>query len=240
MAQAFQRLMHTVCCGLKFVFVYLGDILIARKTKAEHLLHLRELFARLEQHGLVVNSKKCQFGKQEFNFLGHRINKNGALPRPEKVDAINLFPKPSTVRDLNQFLGMVNFYHRFMPNAAEVMEPLFTATSGNSKPNESLEWTNELSNVFARNKNLLTHATALNYPVSDAPISLTHYHWTLLMWQQVRSWNSKSMALDNLLRPSVNNFGNQNENTRFSPGTLSDVFDHQTFPLLPLRPITNH
>jgi len=68
---------------------------------------------------------------------------------------------------------VVNLYRRFMPNAAEVMEPLFKAISGNPKPNVALEWTHELSNAFTRTKNLLTHATALNYPVSDAPISLT-------------------------------------------------------------------
>ena len=64
---------------------------------------------------------------------------------------------------------MVNFYRRFVPNAADVMEPLFKATSGNPKPNADLEWTHELSNAFTRTKNLLTHATALNYPVGDAP-----------------------------------------------------------------------
>ena len=78
--------MDTVCRGLKFFFVYLDDILIASKTKAEHLLHLRELLSRLEQHGLVVNPRKCLFGKQKLDFLGHRIN------TPRKVKLNQPFP----------------------------------------------------------------------------------------------------------------------------------------------------
>ncbi len=64
----------------------------------------------------------------------------------------------------------VNIYRRFMLNEAGVMEPLFKATSGNPKPNGALEWTQKLSNAFTRTTNLLIHATALNYAVSDAPI----------------------------------------------------------------------
>ena len=84
--------MDTVCQGLDFVFVYLDDILVASKDEAENKKHLRELFSRLEQNGLMVNPKKCHFGKHELDFLGHRINQHGVSPRPGKVDAIKYFP----------------------------------------------------------------------------------------------------------------------------------------------------
>ena len=76
-AQAFQRLMDTVCRSLPFVFVYLDDILIASKSKAEHLNHLHQLFNTLHDHGLIINIKKCQFGLSELEFLGHRVSGAG-------------------------------------------------------------------------------------------------------------------------------------------------------------------
>ena len=69
-AQAFQRLMDSVCAGLDFVFAYLDDILIASKSKAEHKEHFQLLFDRLAEHGLVVKTEKCVFGFEEIDFLG--------------------------------------------------------------------------------------------------------------------------------------------------------------------------
>ena len=70
-AQAFQRLMDTACRGLSFVFVYLDDILIFSRSQEEHRAHLRQLFGRLQEHGLVITLSKCKFGVNEIHFLGH-------------------------------------------------------------------------------------------------------------------------------------------------------------------------
>ena len=117
-AQAFQCLMDTACRGLSFVFVYLDDILIFSQSQEEHEAHLRQLFGRLQEHGLVISLSKCQFGVSEIDCLGHRVNQQGVFPLPEKVDAIRSFPRPTTVKQLQEYLGMVNFYHRFGPSAA--------------------------------------------------------------------------------------------------------------------------
>ena len=87
-AQAFQRLMDTVCHGLEFAFVYIDDIFVASKEIETHKQHLRLLFQRLQQHGLVINVSKCQFGRDSLDFLGHLITPAGIMPLPEKVDAI--------------------------------------------------------------------------------------------------------------------------------------------------------
>ena len=94
--------MDSLFRGLDFVVVYLDDILVAIRHEAEHLKHLRERFSLLEQHGLMVNPKECHFGKNEFDFLGHRINQTGVSPRPGKVNAIKPFPKPTNVNQPNQ------------------------------------------------------------------------------------------------------------------------------------------
>jgi hypothetical protein len=84
-AQAFQRLMDTVCQGLEFAFIYTDDILVASKDVETHKQHLRLLFQRFQEHGLVINVSKCQFGLDTLDFLGHRITSSGIMPLPEKV-----------------------------------------------------------------------------------------------------------------------------------------------------------
>jgi len=79
-AQTFQRLMDSVLRDLPFVFVYLDDILVASTLVEEHLSHLRALFTRLSQYGLIINPAKCQFGVFDIDFLGHRVTKGGAAP----------------------------------------------------------------------------------------------------------------------------------------------------------------
>ena len=124
-AQTFQRLMDTVCNGLDFVFVYLDDILVSSTSAEQHILHLREVFHRLSTHGLVINVSKCQFGATTIDYLGHQITSQGAIPLPAKVEAIRTFARPTTIKGLQQFVGMLNFYHRFVPNAAHIMRPIY-------------------------------------------------------------------------------------------------------------------
>ena len=99
-AQAFQRLMDSVCAGLDFVFVYLDDILVASESEEQHVKHLTALFDRLEDNGLVVKVEKCLLGVSEIDFLGHKVSKDGILPLPAKVRAISNFPAPKTVTAL--------------------------------------------------------------------------------------------------------------------------------------------
>lgn len=171
-AQAFQRLMDTVCGTLGFLFVYIDDILVASRNKLEHREHLKELFTRLKKFGLVVNKAKCQFGQKELDFLGHRISADGIVPLPQKVEAIQKFPLPKTVKNLQEFIGMVNFYHRFLPKAAQLMRPLHAALSGTSK-NADLNWTSEMRKAFHLTKDALAHATMLVHPRNNAVLALT-------------------------------------------------------------------
>ena len=93
-AQSFQRLMDSVLWDLPFLFVSLDDILVASKSRTQHLAHLRTLLA-IRQNGLIVNPAKCQFGLSTIDFLGHRVTKDGAVPLPSKVDAVSQYI-PST------------------------------------------------------------------------------------------------------------------------------------------------
>ncbi|XP_061663933.1 LOW QUALITY PROTEIN: uncharacterized protein K02A2.6-like [Syngnathoides biaculeatus] len=171
-AQSFQRLMDSVLRDLPFVFVYLDDILVASFSEDEHLMHLRDLFARLEQHGLIINPAKCAFGVPSIQFLGHLIDKNGAAPFPAKVEAVSAFPRPRSARGLWEFLGMVTFYHRFIRRAAHIMRPLYEALKDKA-PNRDIDWTAERMEAFEATKAALSHAAMLAHPTHGAPVALT-------------------------------------------------------------------
>lgn len=81
-------------------------------------MHLKKVFQRLEELGLFVNPAKCQFGLPVVDFLGHYISSQGAIPLPSKVHAVADFLRPVVVKALQGFLGIVNFYTRFLPHAA--------------------------------------------------------------------------------------------------------------------------
>ena len=169
-AQAFQCLMDIFCLGLQFAFVYIDDILVASKDAKTHKQHLHLLFQRLQEHGLVINVSKCQFGRSSHDFLGHHITCTGIMPLPDKVDAITRFEQPVTVKGLQEFVGMVNFYRRFIPAVAQTMIPLFEALAG--KP-RTLVWNDTRVNAFQDTKKALVNATLLTHPHPDAQTSLT-------------------------------------------------------------------
>lgn len=116
--------MNTVLAGLDGVFVYVDDILLASKDFSSHITLLRHVFSRLVQHGLAVNMSKCIYVDSELTFLGHHINAAGIRPIAERVASIKHFPQPSDPADLKCFLGLINYYNRFIPHVADILSPL--------------------------------------------------------------------------------------------------------------------
>ncbi len=88
---------------------------------SEHLHHVRTLFQRLQAAGLVINREKCVFGVPEVVFLGHHVSAAGVSPIASRVAAINDHPLPTTVKELQGFLGVINFYRRFIPPATHIL-----------------------------------------------------------------------------------------------------------------------
>lgn len=123
-AQTFQRFLDQVLRGMPFVYAYIDDILVARRTEQEHQDHLRCLFRKLDEHGLMINPEKSHLGVSSVSFLGHQIDCHGIRPLTSKVKAIQEYPQPQTARDLRGFLGLVNFYRRFVPGCAKLLQPL--------------------------------------------------------------------------------------------------------------------
>jgi cleavage and polyadenylation specificity factor subunit 1 len=95
-----------------------------------HALYLRTLFQHFSEYGVLLNQTKCVFGAKEVTFLGYTVSAEGTRPLEEKVTAINRFKQPALVKDLRRFLGMLNFYRWFIPQAASIQVPLHAALAG--------------------------------------------------------------------------------------------------------------
>ncbi|GFV40167.1 retrovirus-related Pol polyprotein from transposon 297 [Trichonephila clavipes] len=168
------RFRHEVLRGLPFCFVYLGDILCYSENAEEHRSHLRTIFQRLSSYGLKLNISKCVFGVTELIFLGHLITPDGIKPLPDKVQAALDYKQPETVGSLRKFLGLLNFYRRFLPKAAEQQYLLseFLKGSKGKKDSKPLNWSSEAITAFQRCKQALADAALLAHPSPSAPLAL--------------------------------------------------------------------
>lgn len=171
-AQTFQRFMDEVLQGLDFCYAYIDDILVASASPEEHLQHLETVFQRLREYGVVINPMKCVFGQPEVKFLGYLVSGAGTRPLPEKVEAIRSFPQPNTIKKLRQFLGMLNFFRRFLPKAAETQAPLNDLLQGNVKGKTPVNWTPATVAAFEACKESLAGATLLAHPEPNAPLAI--------------------------------------------------------------------
>ena len=122
----FQRAMNHVLAPYigKFVCVYIDDICIYSKSPAEHLRHLELVLQALAKEKLYMQLPKCSFNKTEIKFLGHLISHNSVRPDPAKVRAVADWPVPQDLRQLRSFLGLCNYFRRFIPRYAETCLPL--------------------------------------------------------------------------------------------------------------------
>ena len=168
--QDFQRLMDEILGDIPHVFVYIDDILVASENMEQHLQDLKMVFKILSDNGLVINRKKCVLGKSSLEFLGYYVDKDGVKPLDERVDAIRQTTRPTTVKELQRFLGMINYYRRFIKNAAGHLYHLFSALEGKPKV---LKWTPEMQGSFEAIKEALASATLLHHPRHDAQLALT-------------------------------------------------------------------
>lgn len=172
-AQTFQRFMDEVLLGLDYCYGYLDDILVFSKSAEEHKTHLRQLFDRLKRYGILINTTKCTLGQPEVTFLGYRVSGAGTKPLDSKVQAIQEFTVPKTVKELRRFLGMLNFYRRFIPKAAHLQAPLNSLLTGPKiKGSHPVVMTPDLLQTFEDCKTSLSQATLLAHPHPSAKLGI--------------------------------------------------------------------
>ena len=126
----FQRLMEVVLDGLvrKKCLVYIDDILVVGETFEEHLENLGLVLARLRQAGLRLKQKKCHLVQTKVGYLGYVVSEDGISADPQKVQAVQQFPRPLDLKSLRLFLGLSSYYRRFIAEFSTVAGPLFALT----------------------------------------------------------------------------------------------------------------
>ena len=155
-AQSFQRFIDGILRDIPRVFAYVDDILVASETKEQHEADLARLFGVLQQHGLVTNPKKTLLRQQQIEFLGHELSATGIRPLQDKVTAIRDFEQPTTTKALRRFLGMLNFYRRFLPHLANTVDVLNKAANA-----KALQWSQPVAEAFNKARTALATASAL-------------------------------------------------------------------------------
>ena len=120
-----------------------------------------------------MNAEKYELGVTKLNFLGHKVTTSGISPMPDRVEDIRSFPKPGDKPGLQRFLGMINFYHRFMPTIARKLIPLHKAVGECKTKTGKVIWNEDRDAAFEEAKTTLAEATLLHHPLAEAEIKLT-------------------------------------------------------------------
>ena len=127
------------------------------------------MFQCLSEHGIIINPDKCEFGVPQLNFLRHKVTGQGIQPMEEKGSVITDFPQPTSQRKLREFLGLVNFYHRFIPNCSAILHPLNDLLSSTKTKTQELHWNTNATEAFQTVKATLANVTLLVHPKPNAP-----------------------------------------------------------------------
>jgi hypothetical protein len=157
----FQSLMnhvfHPFLCP--FVLVFFDDILIYRKTWTDHLSHVDRVLHLLSQHQLFLKQSKCDFGTSEVEYLGHMVGKDGVRVDPKKIEAMQDWPHPKTLKSLCRFIGLTGYYRKFLKNYGKIVAPLTTLLKKNS-----FTWTPVVSQSFQTLKMAMCTTPVLALP----------------------------------------------------------------------------
>lgn len=155
----FQRIMNKLLFDLldKCVLVYLDDILIYSKDVASHIRDLHAVFDILQKNNLHIKESKCALFLDSVEFLGHTITSNGIQVDSGKIKAVELWPQPTNVNEIQQFLGLCNYYRRFVKGFAKIAQPLTDMT----KKGVRFVWSTSCTDAFNQLKKCLVSAPCL-------------------------------------------------------------------------------
>lgn len=120
----FQRNMENLLQNISYVIVRVDDILVSGADDEDHLNNLEEVLKRFAEAGLRFKRSKCVFLQPQVTYLGHKVSKEGIQPMGDKVEAITNAPSPTNVSELKSYLGLINYYQKFLPNLSSLLAPL--------------------------------------------------------------------------------------------------------------------
>lgn len=167
----FQRIMCNIIRKHKlteFTINYIDDILIFSKTFFDHVRHLTQLFQAIKSEGLRLKFSKCTFAADSVKYLGHIIQENSVRPLKDNLISIKNFPTPKTQKNVRQFLGKINFYHKYVPNIAIKLDPLHNLL----RKGQVFNWTKACQESFDEMKQILCSQPILTIYDPKLPIHI--------------------------------------------------------------------
>ena len=164
----FCKIMQDVLGDLPFVRVYLDDITVFSRTFAEHCKHLLIVLKRLEQYDLRINLTKCEFLRSTISLLGHVVGQDLIKMDPALVDSIKQRQPPNNLQALQSFLGLTNYYRRFIKGYADIAHPLTRLL----KKSVAWDWSSQHDDSFNKLKQALTSFPVLRMPDFTKPFVL--------------------------------------------------------------------
>ena len=162
----FQRTIENLLCHLHHVCVYIDDILVTGTDEVDHLNNLHAVLQTLEEAGLTLKQSKCKFAVPSVEYLGHIIDADGLHPSEAKVKAIREAPTPTNVTELKSFLGLLNYYHKFLPDVATVLAPLHQLL----RKDTTWKWSQNQEKAFQQAKAMLHSSSILIHYDEKKPL----------------------------------------------------------------------
>ena len=152
----------------KFMVVFIDDILIYLENEEDHAEHLRIVVSRLREHKLYVKFSKCEFWLSKVPFLGHILSRDGIFVDPSKVQEVMDWKAPTSVHEVQSFLGLAGYYRRFIPDFSKIAKPMTRLLHKDQKFN----WTLECEAAFHTLQTLPTTAPVLAQPDIEKPFDV--------------------------------------------------------------------
>ena len=168
---SFQRMMKAVVKGLEGIIVYINNLLVHSDTHEKQIDILEQIFQRLVQNGIKVNLDKCVFGNKNVSYLGFRLTEKGIIPGSDKLKAIQDVAPPSNVHEVQQFLGLCNFFRNHVKNFAQISATLTALTC------KDCEWKArhlpvDALKAFKEMQTILVSESVMAYPRRNRPYAL--------------------------------------------------------------------
>jgi len=160
---SFQAALHNILSDedRQTCFIYLDDIIIFGKNRFEHDKNLIKILNKLNSAGIKLSKNKCNFSTTSVKYLGHKISSKGIETDTAKTEQIKNWPVPKSIKEIQSFLGLANYYRKFVRGFSEISAPLESCLS---KKFTKFQWTNDMQQSFEAIKERLVSAPVLKYP----------------------------------------------------------------------------
>ena len=158
----FQRVIQFVLRGLTWnkILAYLDNVVVLGQSFRDHLANLRLTFERFRKYNLKLKPKKCSLFNTETLFLGKIVSRDGVSVNPENIEKVKNWPVPGSVKDVEKFLGFLNYHREHIPGYAELTSTLYELTGSKAV----FQWNDERQTVFENLKQKLISSPILSYP----------------------------------------------------------------------------